>query len=67
MSFSDFEATSGHHFSENAEGNILEAMGTGIPDSILDGDGSSWSVQGVWGRLHGQTLQVRLLPQPGLG
>ena len=67
VSFSDFEATSGHHFSENAEGNVLEAMGTGISDSISDGDGSSWSVWGVWGRLHRQMLGVKLLPQPGLG
>lgn len=41
-SFGDLEAT------KNAEGNVLEATGMGIPDCISDGDGSSWSVRGVW-------------------
>lgn len=36
------------YFSENSEGSVLEATGTGIPGHISDGDGSSWSVQGVW-------------------
>lgn len=46
-SFSDFEATSGCHFSKNAEGSVLEAAGTGIPDCISGGEGSSWPERGV--------------------
>lgn len=47
-SFGDLEATSGLYFSKNAEGSVLEATGMGIPGCISDGDGSSWSLQGVW-------------------
>lgn len=47
-SFGDREVTSGCRPSKDAEGRVLEAPGTGVPDCVSDGDGSSWSLWGVW-------------------